>query len=295
MIYVEEVVGDTIYYTESGTSMWKRGNAGILKKRSRYNFLNKCDSGGKYVGTVVFSPIGSSPASNNTSYTPPTIPSASKPSISVTDYPTTLNQGSSYGLRGSISANGAKTTVTTSVINSSGKTMLSASDTIGAGSSGNIRYMNANNNINFSKLGGGTYTLKISAKNSAGTTNWEKGFTVKGKSAPSSTVTQPRSTLTVNLTSYPTSIAKGKSYGLRGSVTSNYKITSVKGYIINSSGKTVQSTTDTPNATSMDIRYSNVNNNLIFNKLAKGTYTLKVVAYDAYGASNTWQRNFTVK
>ena len=54
VIYVEEVIGDTIYYTESGTSMWKKGTAGTLKKKSKSDFINNCSSGGTYVGTVVF-------------------------------------------------------------------------------------------------------------------------------------------------------------------------------------------------------------------------------------------------
>lgn len=56
VIYVEEVIGDTVYYTESGTSMWKKGTTGTLKKKTKYNFINYCSSGGKYVGTVVFEP-----------------------------------------------------------------------------------------------------------------------------------------------------------------------------------------------------------------------------------------------
>lgn len=284
VIYVEEVIGNTVYYTESGTSMWKNGTTGKLKSKSKSSFINNCSSGGKYVGTVVFRPTGKTTGTTSGTSSSSVL-SITKPTVTVTSYPTSIKPGRSFGLRGSIKANGAKTTVKTSVINSKGKTVLSATDTIGANSTGDIKNMNANSKLSFGKLGAGTYTLKFSATNSKGTTNWEKKFTVQA--TPSS--------LKVNLTSYPTSLAKGKSYGLRGSVTSNYNITSVKGYIINSKGTTVQSSSDTPNAKSMDIRYSNVNNRLIFNKLAKGTYTLKVVAKDSSGKSHTWSKKFTVK
>lgn len=308
VIYVEEVIGNTVYYTESGTRMWKNGSAGKLKSKSKSDFVYKCDSGGSYVGTIVFTPIGttnnntstssSSSSSKNTSSsktTTSTQSTAKKPSIDVTSYPTTINQGSSYGLRGTVYANGAKTTVTTEVINSSGKVVLSATDTVSANSTGDIRYMNANNNITFNKLGAGAYTLKFTAKNSAGSKTWSNNFTVKGKSSStSSSATKPKSTLNVNLTSYPTSVNKGKSFGLRGSVTSNYNITTVIGTIYDSKGNVVQRTTDYPNSTSMDIRYANVNNNLIFNKLAKGYYVLQVTATDTSGTQKVWSSGFNV-
>ena len=242
----------------------------------------------------------SSSSSKNTSSskaTTSTQSTAKKPSIDVTSYPTSINQGSSYGLRGTIYANGAKTTVTTEVINKSGKAVLSTADTISANSTGNIKNMNANNKITFNTLGAGTYTLKFTAKNSAGTKTWSKEFTVKGKSSSSSSSSsssKPKSTLNVNLTKYPTSINKGKSFGLRGSVTSNYKITTVIGTIHDSKGNVVQRTTDYPNSTSMDIRYANVNNNLIFNKLAKGYYVLQVTATDTSGTQKVWSSGFNV-
>lgn len=94
VIYVEEVIGDTIYYTESGTSMWKKGTAGTLKKKSKSDFINNCSSGGTYVGTVVFR------GGNGGSYTEPTpTPTPSIPagiSLSTSnvnlDYPNSTTQ-----------------------------------------------------------------------------------------------------------------------------------------------------------------------------------------------------------
>lgn len=99
-----------------------------------------------------------------------------------------------------------------------------------------------------------------------------------------STVSQPAaSTLNLSVTSYPTRIKLGTAWGMRGSVTSNYKITRVDGAIYNAGGQKVMSSVDYPNATSMDIRYSQVNNALIFNNLPVGTYRLKISAADASG------------
>ena len=100
--------------------------------------------------------------------------------------------------------------------------------------------------------------------------------------------------LKINLTTKPTSITQGNSFGLYGTVTSGSKITKVQGYVINASGKTVLTSTDTPNSTSLNIQKANLNNNLTFNKLAVGTYTMKVVATDASGNSVTWSKTFKV-
>ena len=112
--------------------------------------------------------------STNTKATP-----IKKPALNVTSYPTTINQGASFGMRGSVAANGAKTTVTTTVTNSKGKTVLSASDTVSANSTGNIKDMNVNKKLLFNKLSKGTYTLKIVAKNNGGSSTFSIRFKVK--------------------------------------------------------------------------------------------------------------------
>ena len=217
--------------------------------------------------------------------------------INMTSYPSTLNVGSSYGLRGSVTSNYNITKVTGAIINASGQTVMSTTDTPNA-TSMDVRYANLNNNLVFGNLKAGTYTLKIVATDTKTSKTWSKSFTVGNPSAsaaaPTPAPTSAASTLSINMTSYPTSINAGSSYGLRGSVTSNYNITKVTGAIINASGQTVMSTTDTPNATSMDVRYANLNNNLVFNRLSRGTYTMKVVATDTK-TTKTWTTTFTVK
>ena len=62
-----------------------------------------------------------------------------------------------------------------------------------------------------------------------------------------------KSSLRINLTSYPTSIKKGSSFGLRGTISSNYNIKKVKGYI--KQGDTVYaSSEDTPNNKKLDVK-----------------------------------------
>lgn len=220
-------------------------------------------------------------SSSNTSNNSSSSNKASTLNINLTTKPTTITQGNSFGLYGTVSSNYKITKVQGSVVNASGKTVLSTTDTPNS-TSMNINTANLNKKLTFNTLPAGKYTLKIVATDSKKSVDLTQSFTVV------------KTTLKINLTSYPTSIKKGSAYGLRGTVSSNAKITKVQGYVINSSGKTVLSSTDTPNKTSMDIRTANLNNKLAFNKLAVGTYTMKVVATDTSGNSVTWSKTFKV-
>ena len=98
----------------------------------------------------------------------------------------------------------------------------------------------------------------------------------------------------ISLTSYPTSIKYGSAYGLRGSITSNYKIIRVDGGILDRSGNVVMQSVDYPNSTSMNIRYAQVNNALLFNKLKVGNYRLVIIATDSRGNTARCERAFEV-
>ena len=131
-------------------------------------------------------------------------------------------------------------------------------------------------------------------------TTLEKNYdigSVSDKSAKKTSTQQEsaKSTLKINLTQYPSQHTQGNNFGLRGTVTSNYKITSVKGTVVDSKGKTQLSSNDKPNATSMDIKTSALNNSLSFNKLPVGKYTLKIVAVDSSGKKVEDSKTFTVK
>ena len=209
--------------------------------------------------------------------------------IDLTSYPSSIKQGEGYGLRGSVISNYNITEVRGYVINSYGNTVLSSADYPNS-TSMDIRYAHLNNDLVFNNLSAGSYTMKVVASDASGkqvqTTKEFKVVAVEEK--------KPDSDLTINLTSYPSSINQGSAYGLRGTVTSNYSVTKVLGYIINSSGNTVMTSEDYPNSTSMDIRYAHLNNDLIFNNLSAGNYTMKVVAADTSGKTKEWSTGFTV-
>ena len=200
----------------------------------------------------------------------------------MTSYPENLRKGSSYGLRGTVSSNYNIKSVSGSVTNSSGTTVLSSYDAPNAKSM-NVKNSALNGRLAFNKLAAGTYNMKVVATDTSGkTVSWSTSFRIY------------TSNLSINMTRSPTSIKYRNSFGLRGNVNSNEKITLVSGSVINSSGKTVLSSTDRPNTTSMDVRTANLNDKLAFNRLLRGSYTLKVVATDASGNSVTWSSSFRV-
>lgn len=210
-------------------------------------------------------------------------------SINLDKYPVTLNAGSGFGLRGSISSNYNIALVKGYVINSSGQTVLLSKDTPNS-TSMDIRYANLNNDLIFNNLGAGNYTMKVVATDNSGrTVEVSKAFSVV------SNTNSNNSSLSINLEKYPVTLNVGSSYGLRGTITSNYNISVVRGYVINSNGQTVLSSKDTPNSTYMDIKPAHLNADLIFNNLSAGNYTMRVVAVDASGRTVEATKNFTVK
>lgn len=218
-----------------------------------------------------------------------TVKTESTLSINLDKYPVTLNAGSGYGLRGSITSNYSIVLVKGYVINSSGQTVLSSKDTPNS-TSMDIRYANLNDDLVFNNLGAGNYTMKVVATDNSGrTVEVSKAFSVISSTGSNN------STLSINLVNYPVTLNVGSSYGLRGSITSNYNISVVRGYVISSNGQTVLSSKDTPNSTYMDIKPAHLNADLIFNNLSAGNYTMKVVAVDASGRTVEASKNFTVK
>ena len=208
---------------------------------------------------------------------------ASTLGISVTSHPTRIQQGTAWGMRGSVSSNYTITRVDGAIYNAGGQKVMSSVDYPNS-TRMDIRYSQVNNALIFNNLSAGSYRLVISAKDSSGKTqSWETWFEVYAKS-----------TLNINMTSSPSSLKKGKCFGLRGTISSNYTITGVKGEILNSSGAVVDSTWDSPNSTSFNVRYGNINNYLEFNWLARGNYTLRITAYDASGRTVTWTRSFRI-
>ena len=89
------------------------------------------------------------------------------------------------------------------------------------------------------------------------------------------------STLSVSNATYPTSLSVGSSFGIKGTVTSNYKIVWVRAAVYNSSGNIAISSYKTPNANTFSI--SEINPYVKFGTLTAGRYVYCIEATDASG------------
>lgn len=89
-------------------------------------------------------------------------------------------------------------------------------------------------------------------------------------------------------------LAAGKKFTLSGTITSNYKIQSVKVSVLNADGKKVLSASAAPNATSFSLK--DLNGKIDFSKLTAGTYTFRITAYDSSKVTKTlFSQKFMIK
>lgn len=92
-----------------------------------------------------------------------------------------------------------------------------------------------------------------------------------------------------NNTGYPCGkLTKGKNFGLRGIIEASENLKSVLGIIFDvGKFKVAQKVTVAPNAKTLNIQNSNINNKLIFDKLDNGNYVYAVVATTVSGYTAT--------
>ncbi|MBR2885490.1 MAG: M23 family metallopeptidase, partial [Clostridia bacterium] len=208
--------------------------------------------------------------------------------INLTSYPTSIKVGSSFGLRGTISSNYDIKKISGYI--KQGNTVYQSTVDTPNSKSVDVQGANLNKKLLFNKLSAGNYSLYVEVVDASGkVVGVSKNFSVYAEQKKSEA-----STLKINLERYPVSIKIGSTFSVRGNITSNYSISRVRGYIYDADGNIVQSTTDTPNSTYMEIRPANLNQKLIFNKLSAGNYTMKVEAVDASGKVVTATKVFKV-
>ncbi len=53
VIFIEDVVGDTVYYTEGGSTYYNKGTDGVVKTASRQGILNGVNNNGATIGTNI--------------------------------------------------------------------------------------------------------------------------------------------------------------------------------------------------------------------------------------------------
>ena len=167
--------------------------------------------------------------------------------------------------------------------------------------------------MTFSKLDAGSYKFKISVtdKNgktltkvhsfkviSSGSSSIKTGFATTstkdtGGSTPAAAPATGASTLSATGCTKPGTLYEGNGFTIKGTVKSNYEITSVKIKIVNADGKAVITKSDSPSARSFSL--SNLDNAVKFGTLKKGSYKYKVIAKDLKKSKTLVNKDFTVK
>ena len=211
-------------------------------------------------------------------------------SISGENYPSSLNEGDNFGIRGTITTDyGTITYVYGAITDASGYTVQSSEYRPNT-SSHNLRY-SINNDLIFNRLSAGTYTYTVqaTAKNGseeASQTLISQSFSVGG-GAPVAVEATP--TLSISGQNAPSSQRRGSNFGIRGVVSTDCgQIVWLYGAIYDANGNVVQSSYYNPDSASVNLRYT-INNDLIFNRLASGSYTYCVQATARNGSQETIQ------
>ena len=199
-------------------------------------------------------------------------------------YPTTLNEGTAYTIKGNVVSNYNINSVTVGLYNANGTAV--STKTINPNSK-NYSLAGLAAYVRFNALKAGTNYYRVTATDSKKTaTLLNKAIVVKAAEA--------ESTLKLSNANYPTTLYKGEIFYAKGSVTSNYKISNVVYGIYNANGTAVSTAKVTGKSTnSVSLLESNYNIN--FHNLNKGTYYYKVTATDQKKTVTLANQKFTVK
>lgn len=224
-------------------------------------------------------------SSQNTSPNP--APAASALSINGVSAIGTIKEGKTYPINGTVTSNYSLTEVTGIIAYTNGNSIYSKSVNPGK-TSYTLKYSKIDSAMLFNYLAPGEYIYKVIARDSAGGYKENsQTFRIEGS--------QPASTLSISGVSAIGTIKEGKTYPIDGTVSSNYNLTDVTGTIYDANGNTIYTNSVNPGKTSYTLKYSKIDNAMLFNYLAPGQYRYKVSASDAAGGYQENSQNFTIE
>lgn len=229
----------------------------------------------------------------------PSVHTAPILSISSQTLPTTLKQGSNFGLRGTVKTDcGVITSVYGEITDLSGNVVQSGQHNPNK-TTDDLRY-SINNDLSFGQLSAGSYVyrVRVTAKNGSKETTQtliDCQFQVQGESpapttpAPTEPAADQKPTVWLSGEKLPADMQQGSNFGLRGTVSTDYGvITHLYGGLIDAAGSEVQCGHYYPNTSSADLRYT-INNDLLFGNLPAGEYIYRVDATAQNGNEQTSQ------
>ncbi len=204
------------------------------------------------------------------------------------NYPTTLDEGKSFALKGTVSSESSKIVRLEAGVYDSQGHMLTGRSWNPNSKSIDLRWY-VNPYVEFGKLTAGTYTYKITA------TNGSVKKTILSQSFEVTPRAKTPDGLSAKGCNAPSSLTKGKGFALRGTVLSqSSKITNLTAGVYDKNGNLITGRSYNPKARSVDIRWK-VNPYVKFGTLSVGTYTYKIIATNAEGQKTLFSQDFEVK
>lgn len=206
----------------------------------------------------------------------------SKMTLAGATYPTTLQKGKAFPVKGTITSPTKMTYVSAAVYNSAGKWMTGGSCNP---NSTTYNLAGLDNKVVYNILAPGTYTYAVYAKNSSGQVCLlSQKFTVtSGYKAPY-----------VSGANWPTSVKCGKFFGLKGMVYGNgSNLQQVTAAVYTAGGAWKTGKTINVNCGSVNIAKS-LDPYVVFNHLPRGTYYYKVIAKNSAGTYTLVNKQFKV-
>jgi hypothetical protein len=204
------------------------------------------------------------------------------------NYPTSLEEGKSFALKGIVSSESSKIVRLEAGVYDSHGNMLTGRSWNPSSKSIDFRWY-VNPYVEFGKLTAGTYTYAITA------TNGSVKKTLLSQSFEVTSRPKAADGLSASGCNGPSSLTKGKGFSLRGTVLSqSTKITNITAGVFDSNGNMLTGRSYNPKARSVDIRWK-VNPYVKFGTLNVGTYTYKIIAINGEGQKTLFSQDFEVK
>ena len=201
--------------------------------------------------------------------------------ITSATYPTTLEEGESFSLSGTISSNYSLTQVA-AAIRSTDLSILYDKVVVNNPSNPYSISTTINNGIEFENLSAGTYRYILCAKDSSGTVKnvVDRTFEVTARQTTATT-----STLRITSATYPTTLEEGDSFTLSGTVSSNYSLTQVAAAIRSTDLSILYDKVVVNNPSNPYSISTTINNGMEFENLSAGTYRYILCAKDSSGTT----------